>query len=68
MAARTEERIELDHIAMTVAGLMIEYRKKFGHSPVIVQEFANQNGRPDRLNCSELQVLGATKESAKHTF
>ncbi len=57
----SEERQELDNIADTVAQLVLRYRERFKHDPVVCLEYVHgSNATPAT---TQLQVLGAGKAS-----
>lgn len=58
---KTPEREALEEIAEAVAESIRSYRRRFGHDPVICTEHVT--GSKPTPDCTQLQVLGAEKES-----
>ena len=59
---KSEERQYLDNMARQVADLVVTYRHRFGHDPVVVLEYVHSdyNSTPD---LTEVKAVGATRES-----
>ncbi len=59
---KSEERQYLDNMARQIADLVVTYRNRFHHDPVVVLEYVHSdyNSTPD---LTEVKAVGATRES-----